>query len=55
VSSAETDRCDRVERERLIEQALADDRRGRSRIRDRADTEVPDAHGDQPTPNRGRP
>jgi hypothetical protein len=53
MSSAETDRADRRERERFIDQALAESRRGRDRLRDRADAEVPDAHGDQPTPNVG--
>jgi hypothetical protein len=53
MSSKETDTADRRERERFIDQALAESRRGRDRLRDRAEVQVESAHGDQPTPNVG--
>jgi hypothetical protein len=42
MSSAETDRLDRAERERQLEANLAADRRGRGRLRDLADEPPPD-------------
>jgi hypothetical protein len=53
VTSKQSDLADRAERERQLEAALTADRQGRDRIRRLADREVPDAHGDQPTPNVG--
>jgi hypothetical protein len=45
MSSAETDRADRRQREKLTDQALDDDRQGRDRLRRLADAEVPPSHG----------
>jgi hypothetical protein len=47
MSSAETDRCDRAERDRHTDRALAEARGGRDRLRDLADQEVPPSHGDK--------
>jgi hypothetical protein len=54
MSSAETDKADRRERERQIDQALAADRAGRDRLRARADQQAPerDQHSTG-TPNTG--
>jgi len=54
VTSRETDLADRREHKRQVDANLAEARRGQDRLRALADAEVPDAHGDQPTPNRGR-
>ena len=53
MTSRETDIADRRQRERQLDQALADDRRGRDRLRDMADQPAPwrDA-GHLDTPNR---
>lgn len=51
MSSNETDRATRRDRNRSIDQALAADRAGRDRLRRRADIQVPPSH-EEP---RGRP
>jgi hypothetical protein len=53
VSSAETDRRDRRERERQLEANLAEARRGHDRLRDAADVPAPDKFG-RDTPNTYR-
>jgi hypothetical protein len=45
--SSETDQRDRRERGRILDQALADDRRGRDRLVQAADEEIPPSHRDQ--------
>ena len=45
MSSAESDRRDSRERARIIEQALTADRRGRDRLRARADEPTPSEDG----------
>lgn len=47
MSSAETDRADRRERNRHTDSSLAEDRQGRDRLRNLADQEVPPSHGDR--------
>lgn len=52
MSSKQTDLADRAERSRQVDQALADDRRGRDRLRNLAD-QPPPSHDDgrRDTPN----
>ena len=47
MSSRESDQADRRERGRVLDQALTDDRRGRDRLADRADQQIPPSHGDR--------
>jgi hypothetical protein len=53
MSSAETDRRDRTERNRHTDASLAEDRQGRDRLRQRADREISPSHGGRSknTPN----
>jgi hypothetical protein len=56
MSSKQTDLDDRRERARLIDEALDADRRGRDRLRDRADTPPPsrdDSRRDLPNTSKG--
>lgn len=48
MSSKQSDLADRRDRNRLTDQALAEGRRGRDRIRDRADVQLEPSHGDPP-------
>ena len=45
--SAETDRRDRAERNRMVDQDLARDRAGRDRLRNRADQQLEPSHGER--------
>jgi hypothetical protein len=45
MSSRETDLDRRAERGRAADQALADDRRGRNKLADQADEQLPDKRG----------
>ena len=47
MSSAESDRRDRTERNRHTDRILADAGAGRDRLRQLADQEVPPSHGDK--------
>ena len=48
MTSQQTDKRDRAERQKITDQALADDRQGRDRLRRLADAEQEPSHGDPP-------